>query len=534
MADAKIKEVNVDNIRSSYLEQFRGSKLFKLNLQNDLWTSIVFPNLPYNFEMMMSDIEWPKKAGKNPNGTLFTSPQEIDENSADDIGLQCFNSSKFGGKKSGLKMTMNPRAYENFNSIDDYYSHMLLEDSVNLRGSDIDVKSIKSHNDRMAKQNANVVQAITTYVTRSLTAIEPLVQMVGGDNASAAIGKVRKAIHTANQLAYSNVEDWLNAQSSVEKDKGDNKVYQQKKDAERERDMAQKASNLFACISISDMPSGVDKNAFLIQVAEEMQNVDTDRRLRDFINRFTTFGNVSGFDRFWATSGNKAAPLSSAQIKASGFRATESMLEPDVANALFEDSDDYDSVPENNENINYDKIHQDLFNALSSAMDEAIGPRDSWKVMKDVANQMKILKENADKTILERIKLVCKTGGQKSIFTHPKVANGLENMWARYSAELQNRIDNRIAQLTGTSGSRESGSASMVEDFLRTTYPQIISVLLTYRCVFAQIAEQYNRGYIPEYSDDDMEEIVQSMDGRYTARLMVVLRAFDAVNGETN
>ena len=107
-------------------------------------------------------------------------------------------------------------------------------------------------------------------------------------------------------------------------------------------------------------------------------------------------------------------------------------------------------------------------------------------------------------------------------------------MWARYSAELQNRIDNRIAQLTGTTGSRESGSASMVEDFLRTTYPQIISVLLTYRCVFAQIAEQYNRGYIPEYSDDDMKEIVQSMDGRYTARLMVVLRAFDAVNRETN
>ena len=87
MADSKIKVVNVDNIRASYLEQFKGSKLFKLNLQNDLWTSIVFPNLPYNFEMMMSDIEWPKKAGKNPNGTLFTSPQEIDEKSADDIGI---------------------------------------------------------------------------------------------------------------------------------------------------------------------------------------------------------------------------------------------------------------------------------------------------------------------------------------------------------------------------------------------------------------------------------------------------------------
>ena len=58
-------------------------------------------------------------------------------------------------------------------------------------------------------------------------------------------------------------------------------------------------------------------------------------------------------------------------------------------------------------------------------------------------------------------------------------------MWSRYSMELQKRIDNRIAQVIGSNGSVESGSAAMVEDFLRVTYPQIISVMIVYRCIFA-------------------------------------------------
>jgi hypothetical protein len=40
-------------------------------------------------------------------------PMDIDDNSADDIAMQCFNSDKFkDDMKSGLKMTFNPTAYE--------------------------------------------------------------------------------------------------------------------------------------------------------------------------------------------------------------------------------------------------------------------------------------------------------------------------------------------------------------------------------------------------------------------------------------
>jgi hypothetical protein len=67
-------------------------------------------------------------------------------------------------------------------------------------------------------------------------------------------------------------------------------------------------------------------------------------------------------------------------------------------------------------------------------------------------------------------------------------------MWARYSAELQQRINNRIAQLKGSHGGPESGSAAMVEDFLRVTYPQIIAMMLTYRCIFEQMKAVYKDG----------------------------------------
>ena len=66
---------------------------------------------------------------------------------------------------------------------------------------------------------------------------------------------------------------------------------------------------------------------------------------------------------------------------------------------------------------------------------------------------------------------------QKSIFTHRKLLTGL-----RICGQIAQNcaVDNRIAQVNRDDGSRESEVQSMVEDFLRTTYPQIISVLLTY------------------------------------------------------
>lgn len=564
MAEAKIKEQNYDKFEKSYMENFFMSKVFKINLKTDLFANISFPNLPYNFKMMMSNIDYPSKAKKNPNGTLYMTPQDIDANSADDIAMQCFGGDKFGGDKSGLKMTNNPEAYahkkerdeddENSEANEAFYLAKkylkLFEDSINGKGADIKVQDVKDINSRAVSMNVDIVKAIADYVTRSVTAIQPLVQMAAGDNASSAIQKVAKVIQTANAVSNKTVKDWLKAQSNVEKDKGDNKVYQQLKDLEKEKDCSQKASYLANCLSISKLPSGIDRDKFISQVSEESLTVDTERRLRKFILRFTTFGSVSILNKMIDKNGTKPVAIQPNAIKASGFRQTKQnenlkyksngKVNEDWFDSYDDDDDDDDrrsfraKTVDTDDTVDYDKIYQDFYSTISAAMSEAIGPRESWRVMKEVANQMKYLKDQADETIKERIKIVCKTNGQKSIFTHPKVANGLENMWSRYSAELQNRIDNRIGQLTGTNGSKESGSASMVEDFLRNTYPQIIAALLTYRCIFEQLAVQYNNGYITNYSLDDRKQIAENISDKITSHLMVVVGTYDALNSQNN
>ena len=150
--------------------------------------------------------------------------------------------------------------------------------------------------------------------------------------------------------------------------------------------------------------------------------------------------------------------------------------------------------------------------------------------MKSLEESMKNLKDRADEEILKRIELVCKTNGQKSLVHWPFKAEGLKTMWNRYSSELQRRIENRIAQLTGVPGSQETGSANMVEDFLRNTYPRIIAAMLTYRLIFEQMSKAYKGGYMPKTTLDNVPVIIEVMDERANSSLQAVLVTYDNLN----
>lgn len=61
--------------------------VFDIDLQTDLFAAIQFPSLPRNYRFLISPFDWPKKAEENPNGSLFSDPNKIDANSADDIAM---------------------------------------------------------------------------------------------------------------------------------------------------------------------------------------------------------------------------------------------------------------------------------------------------------------------------------------------------------------------------------------------------------------------------------------------------------------
>ena len=74
-SDATVSVINAQ--KAEMLAKIAG-KVFEINIQNSIFKSIQFPSLPRNWQFIISKIDWPEKAMKNPNGSLFMDPQKID------------------------------------------------------------------------------------------------------------------------------------------------------------------------------------------------------------------------------------------------------------------------------------------------------------------------------------------------------------------------------------------------------------------------------------------------------------------------
>ena len=100
-------------------------------------------------------------------------------------------------------------------------------------------------------------------------------------------------------------------------------------------------------------------------------------------------------------------------------------------------------------------------------------------------------------------------------------------MWERYSSELDIRINNRINQLTGVGGV-ETGSATMLEDFLRSTFPQIMASMICYRTLFEQLYLTYRNNFADtnSYTLEDVEVIKQEGNEEFGTRMKTLLITF--------
>lgn len=543
------KELELTDIQREYLAEYQTNK-FPIKMHTDPFDGIAFPSLPYNFQMLMSEIDWPKKAEKNPNGTLFAKPQEIDQDTASDIGLQCFgnfNAAQLTGSRNTKKTkkvsetpdeieqnlqnaAQNPPANESFmNRRNSVIEWLLREDTSDMSGQDIPVKDIKSINTEYETLSTDVIKAISNYITRSITMITPMLQLVAGSGANSAVTKIQKLIVGANKQGVNNIKEWISQNDETLRKSTESEL----KDRNLELSAKDKARYFLSCISITRLPHGMNKQKYVTRLLGDIDNIKTDKELGEFINTYTNFG--SKWDDFYknpdikrqrGTNSNKPVVIPEDKIKPvsldnigeskeqrryDGFGRKIKLIKEDVA-----DND-----------INFDEVNEHIFTILSDEMNNVIGNRADWACMKALEESMKNLKNRADEEIKKRIEIVCKTGGQKSIKHWPLKAEGLLTMWSRYSAELQERIKNRINQLTGTSGSRETGSASMLEDFLRTTYPRIISAMLTYRLVFEQVRMFYQEGLIPEVTADNVEEVIRVTEATLDTEFLLNLDLFD-------
>ena len=516
----------------AYLMKYYKQFVCEINLQSDLFANIQFPTLPHNFEMLMSELDFPSKAKVNINNSLFLKPQDIDSSSAEDIGLQLFNSNKFKNK-TGVKMTLFPGAWSReFESIgymfDEIALRQLFEDTASGSGVDIKPQDIKSYNDSMEQLNADVISSIDAYVTKSIEAVKPLLEMVGGgSNASSVL----KSIQTADEASHTTVSDWLDSVSAIRKESSES-MRSSQLSAFKDRAKYTKSAIVFlGCIAVSNIPGNMPMKEYYNIVSERAQDVSNKSDLDEIIREYSYYKKYDDFLNDYRTKG-KGKPFA-INLKPLGNDNNESVvnvkysylkrLNEDALDRFEEDQTDTSA----DKPVDYDKVYHDIFHYISRAMSSAIGERDNWLCFKDVRQNMENLVKGADEEITKKIELVCKTGGQKSLVHWPFKAEGLKGMWKRYMSELQLRINNRIDQLTGSHGSATTGSAAMVEQFLLTTYPQIIAMMITYKCVFEQLKEMYSHGFMARYTFEDCEDIVAEFEDQFSDHVRIFQNAWN-------
>lgn len=362
---------------------------------------------------MISPFDWPKKAEENPNGSLFSDPNKIDRNQADDIAMQCFGGD-FDSSKMKMAGTAQPYAKE-FESLNSVLDALATNEAINAWADknaaksvfdyELPVRSIEDHNANMQTMSTNIVNAIRNYVSRSIDAISPLVQMTAGN-----IKDVKKKISTANSASQYNIKEWIKAQSEVEK---------QNRDALKDLEMSmfkktantiQNANRFLECVSISNIPS--DKRApFIAKVVEDVNNAKTTSDLDELVQTYSVhFKKWSDFIRaFNQEHGKKAFPLS---VNLNVL--DESVYTYKYLKVLNEDEfrtrEDIAYEDPKPDEISFDKIYQELYHYLSQAMSESIGERENWRCFKTIRDEMKVLKDRADEEIKKKIELVCKTG----------------------------------------------------------------------------------------------------------------------------
>lgn len=309
------------------------------------------------------------------------------------------------------------------------------------------------------------------------------------------------------------MQDWL--QNSIDNnvlgDKSSSKIQKYRQESEYK----EKGSKFLSAV-IANLDDKEKK--YVNRIMSEISQIDDDGESLDkLVRRYQREGwkNYADFEKYWNKDMNKhkfnvVLPID----------ITES-----VDNTGSSHLNEVAEVSKYDQHLNYDQIFIEMKTKLSQDISECISSRSEWMFIKGLEEAMKQLKDKTSELVVKRIHHVCKTkeSDRKSLITWPLKANGILQMWDRYSVELDTRIKNRCSQfITGSNGIPE-----MLEQFLTDTYPAIIAMLLTYRCAFEQMNLFLKRGYIPKYTLEDIDKIIKMKDESIDAELNLVIVGYD-------
>ena len=544
-----VKNLNaIDDINASSDNNSTQDNYIKLlPVQPDLtkFNSLKLPALPTNYTMLMCNIEYPAKADKNPNGSLFMKPtQEILQAKAEDLGLvyfsglvneneSCVNEIIHWTDEKKTQPTTQKPANDSFDyALKNPYIQMLLEadeenktdqstragrgiDGINIDSvmtddttDEILSAEIKTHTEgkrtTVLKQfEGNIIDAIDGYMRSSIPVVQKLIRAICGQEAFKNSGGFEAMIAQLINAGEGQMLDWLKKEDSV-----------------------------ISKISKNFQEEGIQRTTKYLNVLRRIRKLETLlRENKDFKDFLTGFGKDTKNkfyeildkiadkmdkysdpvkqldDELIELIGCNYVQISRKYVKKDDDEDDETnefTFESLIYNPIYEnevqldDKEIIDSL-EKNLDISYNRIRNYLSEQLGSAINSDPA---KWQIITDSKARMDKLKEAADKEINAKIELICRLAGEgktdigdkfkSAISKHPLRAEGLKRIWAMYSDDLQDRIETRIRSITGDNGN--SNILTTIKQFLINVYPNLMAIMLYYKQLFFLI-ENWTKRY---------------------------------------
>lgn len=480
----------------------------QFKISSDCYEKIMLPPLPTNFAMLMSNIDYPDKAKQNPNGSLFMQPsKEILDDKASDIGLQYFGDNlKWDAIQNYKTETLND-SYNNFFQL--YHKNSVLNellfgagtDDLNngIAGADINQETMqRTVQNPGTPFNGSPIDAIDKYVSNSIPVVEQLVRAIVGKDTS-EIKKLVKLVSDFNMVNGSLVKKYIEKNNEVLRKLNDSDELENNK-------KVQQQSNALVYINI------IRKWSVNNESYNKFSTTEIGKKFNDWLDESTddTDGAIwnRGCMSFLKYIQIKNVPLGkqtdiSNKVDQKDVTFGTSVKENviyDNHNKLFEDNSEDAKLQL--EQFNFDDIYNKVQSSIRDVMLNAtMTDHEEWNIVKNAKSRMEKLKESCDKEINAKIELICRTvqSGQSSlgdkfkaaISKHPMRAEGLKNIWARYSDDLIDRIESRIRSIGGMNGN--SNIFMTIKRFLIDTYPALIAMMITWKSVLELCKAYYDK-----------------------------------------
>ena len=515
---------------------------------------LMLPSLPTNYAMLMSNIDYPTKANENPNGSLFMKPtKEIIQDKASDIGLKYFNKEhvklddivKYETLKNesymlSLNRVLSLFEVENEEGLDKTKRVSLSGpltgdlDPTSVLGSELDQETKKRVENKASVFNGNLIDAIDNYVRSSISIVTTLMKSICGNNATTEMSKFAQKVSDMNNASEGNMDKYMKKEDAVLKQIMDNE-YQKDLNGWREfSETARRSSKILSWTSSDKFIqklSITDKKKlkeFKDRVTSKIQ--DTDSRNKDLdliIAKYTPYSKYDELQKVAYSLNLKDESVSVFTYNDKYSYAYNSLFE----NEQIKNSDEIIKQLEDGNEQTYKFVKDNLTREITGII-TSYGNPEEWYIIKNARERMKKLKEAADKEITEKIGLICRTSQSASstlgdkfkaaLSKHPVRAASLQNIWARYADDLDDRIESRIRSITGDNGN--SCMYKSIQEFLTVQYPNLLAVMLYYKQIFYLIKLYTDKYPITKESSDELKKQQEEQETLYTyAQLLNIL-----------